>query len=404
MKNILLASLVSAFLVACGGGGGSTPAATTPVVTSTSPVLYNNSYDNMKKEGLPQMNLGANSGQLTSAWASGNFFGDGSTIVMVSKSNTLNCYTASGIDPTCLGSAPRYIKDENRAEFQFYKLNSSGTLEATGKIVQGCLTPRKAVVADFNQDGHPDIFVACHGWDATVNGQWPFEPSRLLINDSQGHGNFTVSDVGATDYNADGAGYYHAATAGDVNNDGYPDVIITDNFRAPNKNVTVLINQKTNPVTFAVEDNRIAGQTAGPYFSVELIDFDGDGKLDLIAAGNEAPTGNADTVILYNDGTGNFGARKTTIPAIPAYTNPLDFTVIAKAADEKIIYIQRVSADYSSQAVQAYNLKTNTSTIAWTGDRNWVEWWLPVIKNGIAGITPFASTRSTGNTNVFLSP
>lgn len=76
------------------------------------------------------MNLGANSGQYTSAWAVGDFLGDGSVVIMVSKSNTLNCYTASGIDPACLGTAPRYIKDDRRAEFQFFKLDSSNNLVA----------------------------------------------------------------------------------------------------------------------------------------------------------------------------------------------------------------------------------------------------------------------------------
>ena len=345
------------------------------------------------------MNLGSNAGQYTSAWAAGNFLGDGSMVIMVSKSNSLNCYAPTGIDPTCLGSAPRYIEDQRRVEFQFYKLTASSTLEATGKTVQGCLTPRKAVVADFNRDGHPDIFVACHGWDMPINGQWAFESSRLLINDGQG--NFTVSDVGAKDYNADGSGFYHGASAADINGDGYPDIVITDNFRAPGKNVTVLINQRTNPVTFLVDDTRVAGQTPGPYFSVELIDIDKDGKVDIVAAGAEQPNGNADTVILFNDGTGNFGARKTVITALPGYPSPQDFTVYDKSADERILYLGRVSGDYSSQAVQAYNLRTNTSSIVWTGDRAWVEWWLPVTKNGVKGITPFATTRNPG---VFISP
>ena len=129
--------------------------------------------------------------------------------------------------------------------------------------------------------------------------------------------------------------------------------------------------------------------------------MDNDGKVDIVASGNESPLGNADTVILYNDGTGNFGARKTIIPSVPAYLSPVDFTVIDKAPDEKVLLLGRVSGDYSSQAVQVYNLKTNTSTIAWTGDRAWVEWWLPVIKNGVKGITPFATTR---NATVFVSP
>jgi hypothetical protein len=353
----------------------------------------------MKSRNLSQFAIPAGL-QISSAWAAGDFFGDGTMIIMLSdNSRSINCYTAGGIDPACYAgaSAPRYINDDRRAVFRFYRLTSSNTLEDTGRTAQGCLTPRKAVVADFNRDGSPDIFVACHGWDNTINGDWPFEPARLLIND--GHGNFTVSDVGATDRNADGAGYYHGASAADVNGDGYPDVVITDNFRAQGKNITVLINQRTTPVTFAVDDNRIGGQTAGPYFSVEFIDLDGDGKVDIVAGGAEAPNGNADTVILYNDGSGyfGFGTRKTTIPAMVNQANnqamtPVDFTVYSKAADEKVLMISRT--DYSKQWVQIYNLKTSTSTVVQQADNTWVEWWLPTTKNGVKGIIPYSDTRN----------
>lgn len=396
MKLISAFSIALSIAACIGDGGDSAVPTPTPTPTPTPAVtLFATSYENMKGQNLSQLDYsGINSGQLTSAWAVGNFLGDGSAVVMVARSNSLSCYTTSGIDATCLGSAPRYIKDDKRAQFEFYKISSTNTLVNTGKTVQGCLTPRKAVVADFNRDGHPDIFVACHGWDMPINGQWAFEPNRLLINDGQG--NFTASNVGAKDYNADGSGFYHGASAADINGDGYPDIVLTDNFRAPGKNVTVLINQKTNPVSFTVDDNRVAGQSAGPYFSVEFIDLDSDGKVDIVASGNESPVGNAATVILYNDGTGNFGARKTIIPSAPVYLSPVDFTVIDKAPDEKVLLLGRVAGDYSSQALQAYNLKTNTSSIVWTGDRNWVEWWLPITKNGQKGIAPFANTRNSG--------
>src|SRR5690606_31262211 len=39
-----------------------------------------------------------------------------------------------------------------------------------------CLHPRKALVADFNQDARPDVFVICHGFDAD-----PFAGERNQI-------------------------------------------------------------------------------------------------------------------------------------------------------------------------------------------------------------------------------
>lgn len=406
MKRLVLISVLTNLLVACGGGGGSASAdATSNAQVSTfstvsPPVIYSSSYDNLKKQNIPKLKI-ENPYQYTSAFAVGNFFSSGQTHVMLSKSRSLQCYTGSGVDPTCLGSAPTYIKDEHRAEFRFFKLNSDGTLVAEPtKTVIGCLTPRKAIVADFNKDGRPDIFVACTGWDAQVNGWWPFETNKLLIND--GNGGFITSDVGVTDNNPDGLGYFHGVAAGDVNGDGYPDIVLTDNFRLPNKQVVLLINQKTNPVTFAVDNTKIVGQGVSPYFSVEMSDLDGDGNIDIIAAGSELPGvpggASAETVILYGDGTGNFGIRKTIIPSVPGYPSPMDITIVEKSPSEKILYLARITQDYSSQAIQAYNLKTNTSSIVWTSNSMWVEWWLPTTRDGVMGITPY----STKNSDVFI--
>jgi len=280
--------------------------------------------------------------------------------------------------------------------------------------MKGCLSPRKALVADFNQDGHPDIFVACHDWDS-IN-QWYEEPGRLLINDAQGKGAFTVTDVGATDRNADGSGYYLGASAADVNGDGYPDIVLADNMRrlpsdgSMGMQLTVLINQKTNPATFVVENDRIPGQTVGgPYMAVELIDVDGDGKVDVVAGGtefydDEGKVFASDTVILYNDGKGVFGARKSVIPPLPAYQNILDFTLIEGAGGMKKLLIQRVSGNYGKQAVQAYDLISHQSTIAWSAAdsmTSWVEWWLPASRNGVMGVIPYAATKSA---SVFVAP
>ena len=362
-------------------------------VGSSSPLqtitLYKTSYENAKLQNVPRLNI-VNSNNYTSAWAVGNFFGDNKMAVMIAKSNSLQCYTSNGIDPKCLGSAPMYIKDEYRAEFQFFKLSDNGSLEPTTTKIAGCITPRKAIVADFNNDGHPDIFVACHGWDSAINGRWVGEINKLLLNDSKGQGKFTVSDVGTTDFS-----YYHGAAAADVNGDGWIDIVIVDSFRSPGANITVLINQKNG--TFVFDNNRVFGQgnTAG-YYSVELVDVDKDGIIDIIAGGHELPIGSAETVILYGNSNNTFGTRKTVIPGITEAPSALDFTVVQNASNQTVIYIGRTT--YSNNVLQAYNLTTKISSLLYNQLGTWIEWWLPQTKNGIKGITPYA----TKNPDVFI--
>jgi hypothetical protein len=354
-------------------------------VGSSSPLnpiaLYKTSYENAKLQNLPRLIFPYKD---FNAYAVGNFFGDNKMAVMIAKPNSLQCYKQTGIDPNCLGSAPDYVKDELRAEFQFYKLTTNGNMERTTTTpLKGCLTPRKSIVADFNNDGHPDIFVVCHGWDNFVYGRFRGESNKLLLNDAAGQGKFTVSDVGTAEYS-----FYHGAAAADVNGDGWVDIVITDTNRSPGANITALINQKNG--TFAFDNNRIFGQgnTAG-YYSVELVDVDKDGIIDIIAGGHESPIGSADTVILYGNSNNTFGTRKTVIPAIVEAPVALDFTVAQNASNQTVIYIGRTT--YSNNVLQAYNLTTKISSLLYNQLGTWIEWWTIQTNNNIVGIAPYAS-------------
>ena len=75
--------------------------------------------------------------------------------------------------------------------------------------INGCIHPRKAIVADFNGDGRPDIFVACHGYDATP---FPGEANKVVL--SQPNGTYVTSNASAD------VGFHHGAAAADLNGDG----------------------------------------------------------------------------------------------------------------------------------------------------------------------------------------
>jgi len=81
---------------------------------------------------------------------------------------------------------------------------------------------RAWLVADFDQDGSDDLFVADHGYDFT-----PFAgfQNLLLLNSADGLRNVTEQSLGLENT------FTHGTTAGDVNGDGYPDLYMNNDLQ-----------------------------------------------------------------------------------------------------------------------------------------------------------------------------
>jgi FG-GAP-like repeat len=363
-KSTLIATFAfSAMITGCGGGGGggNNQGSAEPValVASSTPALStsDNSYKNFKQIGLSAQNLPA----VGDARAYGHFSGGTDVDLFVA---TLNYFPGS--------SAPQTARTST---FAIYKKQIDGSYTITSNILTsstGCIHPRKAIVADFNGDGKPDIFVACHGYDAPP---FPGERSKVIL--SQSNGTYQTTDASSD------VGFFHGASAADLNGDGYPDVVLANNFDP--KSVLVLINKKDG--TFQRETGtRLPTRLAGKnYFSIEMIDINGDGVLDLLVGGHEWE--GATTLAFINPGNNIFeGSTPITIPAVSNEGVVLDF-VATNAGSNRQLWILRTSGGdgtfYQSRTLQRVNLADLSSTVVVNNrPANWVRWILPTIVSG----------------------
>ena len=358
-RIVVLLAALSAF--GCGGGGTETPI---PAPTPTpAPLLAATSYANFKQIGLQPHTLPA--GDNTSR-AYGNFAGNG----------RLDLFRA-----TLTYTPQRPQADATLGRFEFFSRQVDGTYVRNDELLSdstGCMHPRKAIVADFNGDRRPDVFVACHGYDAP-----PFPGERNKVVLSQPNGKYLVSDA------AIDIGFFHGATAADLNGDGKVDVMLVNNFD-PNK-ALVLLNDGSGKFTREAASRVPASiRSKGGYFSVELIDLNDDGLLDLFLGGHEYE--GAATNIFLNPGSNNFSA--VTPILVPAVVNEgvvLDFTMTGSGTSKTVWIVRTSGGDgsfYNSRVIQKVAYPSLSSSIVLnTRTSRWIPWIIPAEVDGATMIT-----------------
>ena len=275
MKNKFLAIvwLGLATLVGCGGGGGGgAPQSSTPTPLAVEGSSYANK--NSIVLDLPQLkSVGANS--IAESVTFGDFFQNGSYSAFVAVTQS---------------SGP--------AKASFFKKNASGGWDdATASLLTStdvCTTVTQAVTADFNGDGKPDVYVACGG-SAAASKQVLFLSQRASSTYVRQETSFTLQSWGAA--------------AGDIDGDGFIDVVATDNG-----STVALMNDGLGNLTKDTT-NRVPSAGAGlptMHRKVFLLPRTG-ARPDLVIAGSGAGL-NATTIFLKNDATtpGHFYVNQST--------------------------------------------------------------------------------------------
>lgn len=177
---------------------------------------------------------------------------------------------------------------------------SEGASALLGASTPGATHPRIIVTADFNGDGVPDIFLGDHGYDAIP---FPGHTNLLLLGKARGGFQNASSRLPTT------PDFTHSAAAGDIDGDGNIDLFV-NNLNSPaayfllnDGNANFQQSQLGLPEDFAYGSFSCASL---------LFNADGDADLDLFmgtGANNWGPS-----VILTNDGRGNFAPSASPVP------------------------------------------------------------------------------------------
>lgn len=163
--------------------------------------------------------------------------------------------------------------------------------------------------ADFNNDGAVDICVLTKRTGGVF--------TRMFYND--GTGGFVEANVGFKEYGTRGAMAY-----ADVNNDGWLDIAIGGQFANEAWNATA--EQGAKIVTVYLNDQQggfVKQQQMDEYMfdnvtqPVRFCDWDNDGNADLIVTGWNMTQGNISrTDVFLNDGKGNFTKIEAGLPGV----------------------------------------------------------------------------------------
>ena len=253
------------------------------------------------------------------------------------------------------------LEDRNRkGNIKFYQKIGNSWIDNTNKILpqaetEGCLHANKAVVADFMQNGMPSVFFACSGFDGPGGIG---EKQRMLIGQNDG----TYKNI---ELILPEICVCTAASAADINGDGYPDLVLTDDWL--NMPMLFLINNKNG--SFTVDYTRVPQELyqRSNIHTVEFIDFKGFGQYDIFIAGMEAPYGygvrRTPARIYLNSGGGYYsGNSKIMMPTMDGFGYAVDIIY-----ENGYIYLSRTTdlpeLYYRGSAIQKINYKTLESSI-----------------------------------------
>ena len=251
---------------------------------------------------------------------------------------------------------------------EFYINNGNGDFIFDNSLFEGAppelVAPRKSIVADFNNDSRPDIFIAGHGFD-----QPPYSGESPWIILSRADGKYKSKRLDAF------SGFNHGAAAGDIDDDGDIDVFMT---RPP------VLLENLGDGSF-IENTSITAQileaeNSSQYYTTEMFDVNNDGYIDILVAGHEWSAG---TRIYWGNADHIYGGS-TLLPPDSDYGVIVDIHIadLNNDGENEIVLLRTGSGTeessldfYQGYLIQIVNLNDMTTrTVATSSAENWIIW------------------------------
>jgi enediyne biosynthesis protein E4 len=207
-------------------------------------------------------------------------FGGGATIVDFNKDGYEDVFITGGMADDAL-----YLNNKNGTFTNTYP--SSGLKTSIKYVTQG------AVSADVNKDGWPDLFITTITITDTTN-KLPRAINLLFLNNGNGTFRNATKEFRLDKYLTFSTG----ACFGDINNDGYPDLFVSNYFHEYSGELNIMndamivgsgqmarsylfINKNGKSFKEVSKDYKIDFKGFG--FGGVFTDYDNDGDADLIA-------------------------------------------------------------------------------------------------------------------------
>ena len=227
----------------------------------------------------------------------------------------------------------------------------------------GLTQVRKNVLSDFDNDGKSEVMLFSGGYDAP-----PFPGDSLAFFD-------VLSKK--YKYLSDDIGYFHGGATGDINNDGFEDIVAYSGGSVVIP-VHPVFYQNDGSGNFELKNDIFLNFTdADNYYTVELYDIDNDGFLDLFL-------GSSGILLVIKNENGTFDRSK----GINIQTDnnlevmDIDFFDFDNDNSKEILVMNNLSG-YNGHSLNLYKFSFQSNSqitssyfdeTKFEGNNSWIKW------------------------------